>query len=102
MYKEPNDGVQQAEKALALLLATVFDSAGLRRWIRYNLGAAVYQELPGPSVSMDALIFESVLAIQRHGAATRALFLALLNDRPRHADAIESVAYLFGVSLRTI
>ena len=88
-----------AEKAFAQLLSAIFDAEGLRRWIRYNVGAMAYQELPGVSASMDALVFETVMTVHRHGAVTKALFYALLDDRPGHADEIRRVAYIYGILL---
>lgn len=94
---------QNKEAALHALLAESFDgdAAGLRQWIRLSLGKEIHDALPGGSVSLSQLAFETVLALQRHGQADAMLFASLQELRPRWADRIRDVARLYGIASQT-
>lgn len=91
---------QGKEAALTSFLAEIFDgdAPGLRRWVRLSLGKEIHDELPEGSANLSQLVFETTLAIQRHGRASAALFASLHELRPHWADSVWSVARLYGVT----
>lgn len=78
-----------AEKALEDLLASLFDSSGLRRFI-YHLppsGKAVANELP-ENLAIAELVHQAVRALQRHAMINSQFFGALCYERPERAGEI--------------
>jgi hypothetical protein len=88
------------ERELTALLCHVFDgdTAGLRRWVRLDVGDTIHRELPD-GASLAELAFQVMLAIRRHGLASRQVFDTLSRARPALAARIQDVARLWGANV---
>lgn len=87
------------EEALAKLLAEMFSTAELRRWVRVHLSAGIEAELPSEKASHADLAFRIAVAFTQHGLASPRSFAALVRARPNRAAQIAAVAHLWGIEV---
>jgi formylglycine-generating enzyme required for sulfatase activity len=93
-HEVPLAGASQ-DKELVALLAQLFDTDELRRWVRFALGEEVHRELPGPHVALSELAFQSIQVAQRRGLVDEVFFARLRAERPAQARRIDNVAALW-------
>lgn len=82
-------------RSLEDLLASAFDGAELRRWIRHTQPSEIVNALPGEQASLSALIHAAVGVLERRGRIDGAFFAALEEERERMSAAIAAVAELW-------
>jgi tetratricopeptide (TPR) repeat protein len=74
------------------LLLKLFDDERLRQWVRLALGEEMHHALPGTSVGFDILCFQLVVQAEQRGLIDESFFKKLIEERPRQAKRIDTVA----------
>ena len=78
-------------RVLVNLLMELFDGPELRQWVHLELGESLAQKLPGNSVSLSELTFQTVHLIKRNGRINKTFFDSLIKQRPHQRDSILAV-----------
>jgi predicted MPP superfamily phosphohydrolase len=97
--KRATDMEATREAALSRLLAAMFSSEDLLRWVHLTFGRSVAAQLPGYGTSLSQLVFVLTLVLQRHGLIDARLFKSLVAERPARLADIATIARQWNLDL---